>query len=60
MLSINQSFFNVTVNSDSLNLSTDSFNIHFNEVNITKSKYNDISYQFICENWGSGGAGGGQ
>ena len=60
MFSINQLFSNVTVNSDACNQSTNSYDIHFNEVNKYKSKYNTSSdFQFICENWG-GGVGGGR
>ena len=53
MISINQ-----TVNSDAFNLITDSYDIDCNTVNRNKNKYN-VS-QLVCENWGSGGAGGGR
>ncbi len=61
MFSTNQAFFNVTVNSDSFNQITNSYDIDFNEVNRNKIKYNGSSNsQLVCENWGSGGDGGGQ
>lgn len=64
MISANQTLNYVTVNSDAYvqsELNTNSYDIDSNEVNRNKNKYNGSSTsQLVCENWGSGGAGGGR